>query len=36
MLKEIYPMTAYKLYYMFDIGDSWLFEIKKSRQKTKE
>ena len=32
-LSEIYPMTGYKLYYLFDFGDEWLFQIKKSRKK---
>ena len=32
-LNEIYPMTGVKLYYLFDFGDSWIFEIKKSRKK---
>jgi hypothetical protein len=32
-LNEIYPLKGYKLYYLFDFGDSWLFEIKKSRKK---
>jgi len=36
MLNEIYPMTGYKLYYLFDFGDSWLFQIKKSRKKNIE
>ena len=31
-LNEIYPMTGYKLYYLFDFGDEWIFEIKKSRK----
>ena len=35
-LNEIYPITGYKLYYLFDFGDSWLFEIKKSRKKIVE
>lgn len=35
-LNEIYPLTGYKLYYLFDFGDSWLFEIKKSRKKKTE
>ena len=35
-LNEIYPMTGYKLYYLFDFGDSWLFQIKKSRKKKTE
>ena len=32
-LNEIYPITGYKLYYLFDFGDSWLFQIKKSRKR---
>ena len=32
-LNEIYPLTGYKIYYLFDFGDSWLFQIKKSRKK---
>ena len=32
-LKEIYPLKGFKLFYLFDFGDSWLFEIKKSRKK---
>ena len=32
-LNEIYPLKGYKLYYLFDFGDSWLFEIKKTRKK---
>jgi len=35
-LNEIYPMTGYKLYYLFDFGDSWIFQIKKSRKKKME
>lgn len=35
-LNEIYPMTGYKLYYLFDFGDCWLFQIKKSRKKKTE
>jgi hypothetical protein len=35
-LNEIYPMTGYKLYYLFDFGDSWLFQIKKSRKRLTE
>jgi len=35
-LNEIYPLTGYKLYYLFDFGDSWLFQIKKSRKKMLE
>jgi hypothetical protein len=32
-LDQIYPITGKKLYYLFDFGDSWLFQIKKSRKK---
>ncbi len=35
-LNEIYPITGYKLYYLFDFGDSWLFQIKKSRKRKTE
>ncbi len=35
-LNEVYPLKGYKLYYLFDFGDSWLFEIKKSRKKITE
>ena len=32
-LNNIYPLSGEKLYYLFDFGDSWLFEIKKQRKK---
>ena len=32
-LNQIYPLNGLKLYYLFDFGDSWLFEIRKSRKK---
>ena len=32
-LNEIYPLKGEKLYYLFDFGDSWLFQITKSRKK---
>ena len=35
-LNDIYPLTGCKLYYLFDFGDSWLFQIKKSRKKLEE
>ena len=35
-LNEIYPITGYKLYYLFDFGDCWLFQIKKSRKRILE
>lgn len=30
-LKSIYPLGRQKLYYLFDFGDNWLFEIRKAR-----
>jgi hypothetical protein len=33
LLKDIYPIKGLKLYYLFDFGDNWLFEIRKSRKK---
>ncbi len=33
LLKDIYPLKGLKLYYLFDLGDNWLFEIRKSRKK---
>jgi hypothetical protein len=34
LLKDIYPLpSGLKLYYLFDFGDNWTFEIKKSRKK---
>jgi Plasmid pRiA4b ORF-3-like protein len=35
-LNEIYPLTGYKIFYLFDFGDCWLFQIKKSRKKKPE
>ena len=33
LLKDVYPLpTGLKLYYLFDFGDNWTFEIKKSRK----
>ena len=32
-LNEIYPLSGEKLYYLFDFGDCWLFQIKKLRKK---
>jgi hypothetical protein len=31
-LNKVYPLARYKLYFLYDFGDSWLFEIKKLRQ----
>jgi len=33
-LKDIYPLKRLKLYYLFDYGDNWIFEIHKLRKKT--
>ena len=36
-LAQIYPLPkSCKLYYHFDFGDSWYFEIRKSRKKARE
>ncbi len=32
-LNEIYPLKGVKLFYLFDFGDSWIFQITKSRKK---
>lgn len=32
-LKDIYPLKGLKLFYLFDFGDKWIFEIHKMRQK---
>jgi len=32
-LNEIYPLKGVKLFYLFDFGDSWVFQITKSRKK---
>lgn len=31
-LHEIFPLKGVKLYYLFDFGDNWLFEIRKERK----
>ena len=36
-LEQIYPLPkGCKLYYHFDFGDDWYFEIRKSRKKPKK
>lgn len=30
-LRDFYPLGNLKLYYLFDLGDAWTFEIRKSR-----
>jgi hypothetical protein len=31
LLKDVWPLGRKKLYYWFDYGDSWIFEIRKMR-----
>lgn len=33
LLRNIWPLGRKKLYYLFDIGDYWLFEIRKLRSR---
>ena len=33
-LKDIWPLGRKRLYYLFDFGDSWTFEIRKGRKTT--
>ena len=33
MLREIYPLGNLKFYFMYDFGDKWIFQIKKSRKR---
>ncbi len=33
LLKDVYPLKGLKLYYLFDFGDNWIFEIHKLRKK---
>ena len=36
-LEDVYPLPkGLKLYYHFDFGDDWFFEIRKSRKKPKD
>jgi hypothetical protein len=35
LLKDIYPLKGLKLYYRFDYGDNWIFEIRKDRKMKK-
>jgi len=35
-LSSVWPLPAgYKLYYLFDFGDNWIFQITKTRHKDK-
>jgi hypothetical protein len=37
ILEQVYPLPkSCKLYYHFDFGDDWYFEIRKSRKKPRE
>jgi len=31
LLKDVWPLGQNKLYYYFDFGDNWIFEIRKAR-----
>jgi hypothetical protein len=31
-LNKVWPLERMKLYYLFDFGDEWLFEIRKERK----
>lgn len=33
-LSAVYPLKGVKLYYWFDFGDDWIFEIRKARKVT--
>jgi hypothetical protein len=33
-IKDLYPLGRKKLYYLFDFGDKWTFEIRKARSVT--
>lgn len=35
-LKDVFPLGRKKLYYVFDFGDQWTFEVRRSRKKPKE
>jgi hypothetical protein len=35
-LNDVYPLTGCKIYYLFDFGDCWLFQIKKSLKRLNE
>ncbi len=36
-LDQVYPLPkGLKLYYLFDYGDNWIFEIKKTRKKPRD
>ncbi len=35
LLKNVYPLKGLKLYYKFDFGDNWVFEIHKNRKTIK-
>ena len=35
LLKEVFPIDGLKLYYIFDFGDYWTFEIKNVCNKSK-
>lgn len=34
-LNEIYPLGNLKFYFLYDFGDKWIFQIRKSRKRIK-
>ncbi len=34
-IKSIFPLNNLKFYFLYDFGDEWVFQIKKSRKKIK-
>ena len=32
-LKSIFPLGDLKFYFLYDFGDNWIFQIKKSRKR---
>lgn len=35
LLSDIYPLDRKRLYYLFDFGDNWTFEVRKGRKSKK-
>ena len=36
LLKDVFPLGRKKLYYLFDYGDDWTFEVRRSRKRPRE
>jgi len=32
LLSEVWPLSPRKLFYLFDFGDMWIFEVRKARK----